>query len=312
MYHLDLLYPGKKLIAEIESMEKRTVKFSSEGAWLEGDLFLPDGIKAGERRPGIVLCQGFTGIRSLILPDYARVFADAGFVALTFDYRGWARSEGPKWRLIPLEQVDDIRNAITFLQAQTQVDPERIGLWGTSYGGGHAPYTAGVDLRVKAVVGQVGYDAAERLFLSCRTYAERLDLMRKLEEDRQRRVLEGAGERVSPLEMLRDPQTRAFMEQAMKNAPVPRMADLSWETIEKGLEYRPIDVVDRISPRPLLLVGARDDGPCPIEGFEKLYELAREPKKLVVLPITHYEIYSGKWFEESSRLACDWFQRFLT
>jgi len=293
-------------------MEQRTIKFFSEGSRIEGDLFLPEGPKAGEQRAGIVLCHGFTGIRSLILPDYAKVFCDGGFVVLTFDYRGWGPSEGSKWRLVPFEQVDDIRNAITFLQAQPEVDPERIGLWGTSYGGGHAPYTAGVDSRVKAVVGQVGYDAAERLFLSCCTYAERMELMRKLAQDRRRRVLEGAGERVPPLQMLRDPQTRAFFEQAFGNVPPQRLADLSWETIEKALDYRPIDVVDRISPRALLLIGARDDAPCPIEGFEKLYERAREPKKLVVLPITHYEIYSGKWFEESSRTACRWFEQYLT
>jgi uncharacterized protein len=292
-------------------MEKRTVTFFSEGSRIEGELFLPDKLNEGEQLPGIVLCQGFTGVRSLILPDYAKVFVEAGFVVLTFDYRGWGRSEGAKWRLVPLEQVDDIRNALTFLEAQPQVDPERLGLWGTSYGGGHAPYVAGIDRRVKAVVGQVGYDAAERLFLSCLTYSERMDLNRKLAEDRRRRVLEGSGERVGPLEMLRDAQTRAFTEQAFKNAPPRRMADLSWDTIEKALDYRPIDVVDRIGPRPLLLIGASDDAPCPIEGFEKLYERAREPKKLVILPITHYEIYSGKWFEESSRLACQWFERYL-
>lgn len=70
-------------------------------------------------------------------------------------------------------------------------------------------------------------------------------------------------------------------------------------------------MVDKISPRPLLLIGARDDDTCPIEGYEKLYERAGEPKKLVVLPITRYEIYSGKWLEESSRLAREWFTRFL-
>jgi uncharacterized protein len=292
-------------------VDKQTIKFFSEGLRIEGDLFVPEGLKPGEQRPGVVLCQGFTGVRSLILPDYASVFANAGFIVLTFDYRGWGRSEGPKWRLVPLEQVDDIRNALTFLEAQPQVDPERLGLWGTSYGGGHAPYVAGVDTRVKAVVGQVGYDAAERLFLSCRTYDERMDLMRKLAQDRRRRVLEGTGERVGPLDMLCDVQTRAFTEQAFKNAPPRRMADLSWDTIEKAFDYRPIDVVDRISPRPLLLIGARYDAPCPIEGYEKLYERAREPKQLVVLPITHYEIYAGKWFEESSRLACQWFERHL-
>ncbi|MGD0291796.1 MAG: hypothetical protein ABSC63_19425, partial [Candidatus Binataceae bacterium] len=97
-------------------MEKRIVKFFSEGVRMEGDLFLPDGLKASERRPGIVLCHGFTGIRSVILGDYAKVFVEAGFVALTFDYRGFGGSEGTKWRLLPLEQIDDIRNAISFFE----------------------------------------------------------------------------------------------------------------------------------------------------------------------------------------------------
>ena len=111
-------------------MEKRTVKFYSESVRLEGDLYLPSDLKAGERRPGIVLCHGFTGLRALILGDYAKVFVDAGFVAFTFDYRGFGGSEGEKWRLIPLEQIDDIRNAISFFEAQPQVDPERIGPMG--------------------------------------------------------------------------------------------------------------------------------------------------------------------------------------
>ena len=126
-------------------MEKRTVKFHSEGVRLEGDMYLTSDFKTGEWRPGLVLCHGFTGLRDLILGDYAKVFVEAGFVALTFDYRGFGGSEGEKWRLIPLEQIDDIRNAISFFEAQPQVDPERIGLWGTSFGGANAPYAAALD-----------------------------------------------------------------------------------------------------------------------------------------------------------------------
>src|SRR5260370_5662927 len=120
-------------------MEKRTVNFFSAGERLEGDLILAPDMKPGERRPGIVLCHGFTGVRSFFLEDYAKVFVSAGFVALIFDYRGWGGSEGEKWRLVPLEQVDDIRNAISFLEAQPMVYPERLGLWGTSYGCLSAP-----------------------------------------------------------------------------------------------------------------------------------------------------------------------------
>jgi uncharacterized protein len=191
-------------------VEKRTVKFYSESVRLEGDLYLPSDLKAGERRPGIVLCHGFTGLRELILGDYAKVFVDAGFVAFTFDYRGFGGSEGEKWRLIPLEQIDDIRNAISFFEAQPQVDPERIGLWGTSFGGANAPYTAAVDSRVKAVVGQVGFGDDERFMLDVRSYGERVELMRKLAEDRRRRALEGIGERVDPIDLaLLSSQSRA-------------------------------------------------------------------------------------------------------
>jgi dipeptidyl aminopeptidase/acylaminoacyl peptidase len=291
-------------------MEKRTVTFFSEGTRVEGDLFLPDGVKTGERRPGIVLCHGFTGLRGGILPDYARVFAEAGFVALTFDYRGFGGSQGTKWRLIPLEQIDDIRNAITYLQDQPEVDAERIGLWGTSFGGGHVPYTAGIDTRVKAAVGQVGFGDGERLILDSRGYADRVRLQQQIRADQQRRVRAGMGETLDAITILNAEQTRVFLEPLLKAHPVMK-CDLSWETVEKTLEYKPINVVDKISPRPLLLIGARDDDTCPIEGYEKLYERAGEPKKLVVLPITHYEIYSGKWFDESARLARDWFVRFL-
>jgi dipeptidyl aminopeptidase/acylaminoacyl peptidase len=277
---------------------------------MEGDLLLPSDFKGGERRPTVVLCHGFTGVRSMMIGDYAKVFAAAGFVTLTFDYRGYGGSEGPRRRLIPLEQIDDIRNAISFVETLPEVDPERIGLWGTSYGGANAPYAAALDTRIKAVVGQVGFGDGERFLLDTRRFGEREDLLRKVAEDRRRRATEGNGERIDPLDALNSKQTWAFLGDSLKDVPKSKI-DISWETIEKTLEYKPIEVVDRIAPRALLLIGARDDDLCRIEGYEKLYERAREPKKLIVLPITHYEIYGGKWLDESARLACEWFERFL-
>src|SRR6516164_899703 len=77
----------------------KPVTFYSEGVKLAGDLFLPADIKPGERRAGIVLCHGYTGVRSIYLPDNARVLAEAGYVVLTFDYKGWGDSDGAKTRL---------------------------------------------------------------------------------------------------------------------------------------------------------------------------------------------------------------------
>ena len=51
----------------------KPVTFYSEGVKLVGDVYLPEDIKPGERRAGVVLCHGYTGVRNLYLPDNARV-----------------------------------------------------------------------------------------------------------------------------------------------------------------------------------------------------------------------------------------------
>lgn len=291
-------------------MGMRVVHFYSEGSRLEGDYFLPEDLKAGERRAGIILCHGYSGIRNLILPDYAKIFAAAGYVVLSFDYRGFGGSEGPKWRIMQLEQVDDIRNAITWLENQPEIDPDRIGLWGTSNGGAHAPYVAGIDERVKAAVGQVGYGDGHRLIMEIRSAEERRELEKLLGEDRKQRVLTGQGGAATIDALLASPQTRAFFAEALKAVP-EIYSEVPWASAEKTLEYRPIDVVDRIAPRALLLIGAEKDDLCKFDGYRDLYERAREPKKLVGLPITHYEIYQPEWVEKSAKLALEWYDRHL-
>jgi len=134
----------------------KAVSFYSEGVKLAGDLFLPADVKPGDRRAGIVLCHGYTGVRSIYLPDNARVLAEAGYVVMSFDYKGWGDSEGPKSRLAPYSRVADVQAALTFLGAQPEVDAARLGIYGTSYGGATVVFVAAVDLRVRCVVSVVG------------------------------------------------------------------------------------------------------------------------------------------------------------
>ena len=121
---------------------KQPVTFYSEGCKLSGDLYLPDGLRLQERRAGIVLCHGYTGVKDLYLPDNARVLNAAGYVALTFDYKGWGASEGPRSRLAPYSRVADVQAALTFLGVQSNVDAARIGIYGTSYGGATVVFVA--------------------------------------------------------------------------------------------------------------------------------------------------------------------------
>ena len=80
---------------------RKSVTFFSDGVRLAGDLYLPDDLARGEKRAGIVLCHGYTGVRNLYLPDNARVLNETGYVVLNFDYKGWGDSEGPRPGLRP-------------------------------------------------------------------------------------------------------------------------------------------------------------------------------------------------------------------
>ncbi len=290
-------------------MERR-VSYYSQGSKISAVLYLPDGAPAGGRRPGIVLCHGFTGIKELILPEYARAFAAAGYTALAFDYRGFGESEGERGRLIPYEQVMDIRNSITFMETLEEVDPERIGLWGTSYGAANVIYTAGIDQRARCVVAQVGFGDGGRA-MSRRPAQEVAPVLEMIRNERHQRVLTGKSTMVDPLLILNDPDSVAFFTQAAKEFPQLKI-QIPLETVEATLEYRPEDVVHRIAPRALLLMAAEFDVPTPPDEFRSLYAKAGEPKKLVVFEgIRHYDIYQGEPWERSVQEALDWYGQHL-
>ena len=90
------------------------------------------------------------------MPDNARVLAEAGYVVLTFDYKGWGDSDGAKTRLAPYSRVTDVQAALTFMGAQPEVHAARLGIYGTSYGGATVVFVAAIDPRVKCVVSVVG------------------------------------------------------------------------------------------------------------------------------------------------------------
>src|SRR3990172_8474582 len=218
-------------------MERR-VEYYSQGAKVRGVLYLPDGA-AGRRLPGIVLCHGFTGIKELILPDYARRFAAAGFAALAFDYRGF----GERGRLIWRDQVQDIRNSITFMETVPEVDPDRIALWGTSYGGANVIYTAGIDPRARCVVAQVGFGEGGRRTRD-RPPEEGAPMLQLIRHERQQRILTGKSTMVDPFTILAEPDTVAFFTEAMKGHPRLK-TQISLEFVEATMEYRPEEMAPR-------------------------------------------------------------------
>ena len=117
-------------------MGRTDVEFNAEGTILRGWLYLPDG--AGERVPGVVMAHGLSAVKEMYLDAFAEVFAAAGLAVLVFDNRNFGASDGePRQEIDPWAQVRDYRHAITWMRQVPDVDPDRIGVWGSSYSGGH-------------------------------------------------------------------------------------------------------------------------------------------------------------------------------
>lgn len=290
-------------------MRREPVEFFSGGYKLKGILEVPEGAR---QVPGIVLCAGYGGIKERILPDISQKLVDAGNAVLRFDYRGFGESEGPRDRLFPLEQVDDIRNALTFLSQDTRVDGTRLGLFGISFGGGNAAYTAGMDSRVGCAVSLVGFGNGERWLRSLRRQWEWREFLKRLEQDRYKRVCTGTSEVVDRLElMVPDPLSEKVLEEAVRAFPKAYFR-LSLESAEKIIEFRPEDVVDRVSPRAILFLHAGEDDLVPPDESRSMYERAKEPKRLVILPgVPHYGVYTGEVFRNVMGLAAEWYAEYL-
>ena len=95
-------------------MASQTISFFSEGVRLAGDLYLPGGLRPASGAPGSS-CVTAIPASNLYLPDNARVLTGAGYAVLTFDYKGWGDSEGPRSRLSPYGRVIDSQAALTWL-----------------------------------------------------------------------------------------------------------------------------------------------------------------------------------------------------
>ena len=291
---------------------KKAIAFYSEGVRLVGDVFYPEGLRPSERRAGVVLCHGYTGVKDLYLPDNARVLHEAGYVVLTFDYKGWGDSGGPRSRLAPYSRVADVQAALTFLGSLPEVDAARLGIYGTSYGGATVVWTAAIDPRVKCVVSVVGIGNGTRWMRSVRRPDEFHDVLGRADQDRVRQVVEGKSEFVKREEiLLPDRQSAELAAAARRNNPAA-VGTIPLEYIHETLQFNPEWVVDKIAPRPVLFITTDDDRLVPPEESVALHARAGEPKKLVILKgYGHYEVYLEPAFSEVMRETTAWFRRHL-
>jgi len=234
----------------------------------------------------------------------------AGYAVCALDYRGFGGSEGQKNRIIAYEHTQDIRAALTWLGLQPEVDPERLGLWGTSGGGAHVPYVAGIDGRVKCAVGQLGHGDGHRMITGHKTSAEREKLLADIKADREQRIQTGKSGTMRVIDFISDPATRGYVLEVAKTDP-SIITYLTLESAEATLEYRPIDFVHRIGSRALMLIAGENDEICPAASYKEVFDKATGPKRWVTYPIGHYEMYTPEWIKKSAEDAIAWYQLHL-
>jgi len=286
------------------------INFYSEGYKLAGLLYRPEKISG--KVPGIVVCHGFGGLKEGTPPNICKFLSSRGYLVFSFDYRGFGESQGITGRINPWEQAADIKNAITCLQTLNEVEPGRIGLYGTSYGGGNVVYVTATDQRVKCTVSTVPVANGERWMKSIRRHWEWVELVKRLEKDRTQRVLTGCSELVDRYEiMVPDPETEAFYGKIFEQFPEQRTR-LALETVDYVITFKPEDYVHLISPRPIMFIHSADDHLVDPEESVSLYRRAGEPKRLeMIAGASHFGVYTDEAFNQVMSFTGEWFDKYL-
>ncbi|MCH8333304.1 acetylxylan esterase [Candidatus Sumerlaeota bacterium] len=287
------------------------VTWYSDDAACYAKMFYPRDFDPSGSYPGVVLGHGTNAI-TLAMEKYGPVFAEHGLVAMVIDYRTYGFSEGSvilqepdtttdeqritekvasvvikRTRLLTPRQAEDYRNAISYLQGEPGVDPERIGIWGSSLSGGTVVTVANMDARVKAVVAQVAGGGAPRA-------------------RRAPRAMSGA--------ILEDAIKRARTGQGGEyDAGFSIRTKVDTETRQARSDLRNLGLMPKTTA--VLFLPAEKDELIPLRGPKagaEYYKDRGNPTAIVVIPaITHFQAYAGPPFEATSTLAARWFAHHL-
>jgi len=292
-------------------------EFFSDGLRIGGYLCTPPDWRRGDApRPGILMLAGYAGNPNYDCIHMMRRLALAGWFVASYDYRGHGRSEGARGRHRPLEQAQDAYDALSWMQGEPGIDPRRLAIFGTSFGGANGIWVAAHDERVKCLVASTAVTNGERWLRLIRRPWEWFEFRTRLVEDARRRVRSGEPAIVQRGEiMLRDPDALRQREQFVREGRIPAAEDIDLESAEALARYRPDWVVDRIAPRPVLMISAERDTLVPAEEQLACYERCGEPKRLVTLPgVGHYDSYEFR-NPETAQIVYEetvaWFRKYL-
>ena len=263
------------------------MQFMSDGLRLAGVLERPAGAKEGEKRAAFLVLHGFGSNKdSGTMTTVSRLLTSLGYAALRFDMRGCGESEGSRGRVICMEQVEDTRNALTFLGERPDIDKARIGVLGHSFGAAVAIYAAGVDSRIAACVSSGGWGDGAKKFRkqheSDEAWKKFSEMMRKGKE----KLAKGESMMVPRFDIV------PIRSELRGNLAPGSILEFPFEVVESMYNFTANDVVGRIAPRPLLLLHPADDTVTPTEQSVDLFRHARQPADLFLISGVDHFLFS--------------------
>ena len=271
-----------------------------------GAIGTPQNLAAGERRPAMILLHGFGGsMKSSSLAPVSNLLADLGYVTLKFDRRGCGRSEGERGYLICLEHVEDIRSAISFLETQPFVDPSRIAIIGSSFGGALAVYSGAVDKRLAAIISSSGWGNGERKFRVQHPTSESwAKFMAMLEEGRRYRERTGKSLMVPRFDIVPIPE---HLRDHLNKGSLEMFAA---DTAQSMFDFKAEDVIADIAPRPILLMHAARDSVTPTEQSIEMFKRAGQPCDLhLFAEADHFMLGTGN--SRIENVVKDWLAKYF-
>jgi hypothetical protein len=313
--------PAQQLAAAFkapDNIDFRAASIISEGVRLHAELFSLKS-NAGKKLPTVIQAHGWGGTAAAFRRD-AIDLANAGYLVIDFDYRGWGESDSrviltspaPQWKdraemrqarrftaevievrgvVDPLEMCADWLNAIHWAMGEPMVDTNRIGLRGSSYSGGHVVYVAARDPRVKAIVSQVGA------------------------LDSRPRSIPIGGSADDQLKLTYDEATKRARGETGYPPPFQQViGNLTGAPIRDHLlQYHPVDEAHLLTNCAALFIVAEKEELFDNKDHAYLAHerIPHKNKKYVVVPnIAHYGIYTTER-ERAIKLAIEWFDQYL-
>lgn len=271
---------------ELCFMEER-VTFSSGSLTLSGVLHLPPDHRPGMRHPAFLVLHGFGSNKSsgnCVKP--ARMLAEWGYAALRFDFRGCGESEGESAHIICLEQVEDTKAAVTYLAGRAEIEPDRIGVAGSSFGAAVAVYSGGVDPRIAAVISSGGWGDGETKFRRQHASAAAWQRFTRMMEEGRRARAEGRQLMVPRYDIVPIPEhLRSHLAQQS-------IMEFPFDTVDSMFNFRANDVVSAMAPRPLLLLHSSNDSVTPTEQSIAIFQHAGQPTDLHLFAETDHFMFT--------------------